>query len=334
MTASYPAACRVSIAPMMQRTDRHCRYFHRLLAPEVGLYTEMVHAQAVMHATDDRFLKHHPSERPLALQLGGSEPEALAQAAARAAATGFNEINLNVGCPSSRVRAGRFGACLMHEPERVAECVVAMREAAAGRPVTVKTRIGTNHRPEFAHLLAFAQAVQRAGVAALVVHARIAVLEGLSPKENRSVPPLCYDVVYRLKRALPDLPVVLNGGVSSPDEIAAHLSKVDGVMLGRAAYASPWRIADLPGAGASGRTRGQVLEAMVDYARHPDQTGVSLGAITRHMAGLYAGQPGAGAWRRALARHAAIPANQAGVLLDYVQHRLQQAACGRARRAA
>ncbi len=326
MTASYPAACRFSVAPMMQRTDRHCRYFHRLLAPEVGLYTEMVHAQAVIHATDDRFLKHHPSERPLALQLGGSEPEALAQAAARAAAAGFNEINLNVGCPSSRVRAGRFGACLMHEPERVAECVVAMREAAAGRPVTVKTRIGTNHRPQFAHLLAFARAVQQAGVTALVVHGRIAVLEGLSPKENRNVPPLRYDVVYRLKGALPDLPVVLNGGVSSSDEIAAHLTRVDGVMLGRSAYTNPWLICELPGVGATGRTREQVLEAMVDYACQPDQAGVSLGAITRHMAGLYAGQAGAGAWRRALARHAAVPANQAGVLFDYAQHRLRHAA--------
>ena len=326
MTASYPAECSVSVAPMMQRTDRHCRYFHRLLAPEVGLYTEMVHAQAVIHATDDRFLKHHPSERPLALQLGGSEPESLGNAAGLAAEAGFDEINLNVGCPSSRVRAGRFGACLMHEPERVAECVVAMREAAPGRAVTVKTRIGTNHRPEFAHLLAFAQAVQQAGVAALVVHARIAVLEGLSPKENRSVPPLRYDVVYQLKRALPDLPVVLNGGVSSPDEIAAHLTRVDGVMLGRAAYANPWRIAELPGAGANGSSREQVLEAMVDYACHPDQADVSLGAITRHMAGLYAGQPGAGAWRRTLARHAATPANQAGLLFDYVLQGLRQAA--------
>ena len=326
MTADYPAACRVSVAPMMQRTDRHCRYFHRLLAPEVGLYTEMVHAQAVIHATDDRFLKHHPSERPLALQLGGSEPAALGKAAGLAAEAGFDEINLNVGCPSSRVRAGRFGACLMHEPERVAECVVAMREAAPARPVTVKTRIGTNHRPEFAHLQEFARAMRQAGVAALAVHARIAVLEGLSPKQNRKVPPLRYDTVYQLKRAFPDLRVVLNGGVSSRDEIMGHLTRVDGVMLGRAAYTNPWLIAELPGAGANGRTREQVLEAMVDYACQPDQVGLSLGAITRHMAGLYAGQPGSGAWRRSLARHAAVPVNQAGVLLDYVQQRLRQAA--------
>lgn len=311
---------------MMQRTDRHCRYFHRLLAPDIGLYTEMVHAQAVLHARDARFLRHHPAERPLALQLGGSDPDALARAAGRAARAGFDEINLNVGCPSSRVRAGRFGACLMHEPQRVAECVAAMRAAAGGQPVTVKTRIGTNHRPGFAQLLEFAQAVQEAGVAALALHARIAVLEGLSPKENRNVPPLRHDVVYRLKRELPGLRIVLNGGVSRPEEVAAHLERVDGVMLGRAAYSNPWLLAELSGAAAAGRSRERVLEAMVEYARGKEQKGVRLGAITRHMAGLYAGQPGAGRWRRALARHAGEPAGSAGVLLDCVPARLRRAA--------
>ena len=323
---TYPAACRISVAPMMQRTDRHCRYFHRLLAPGVGLYTEMVHAQAVLHARDDRFLKHHPAERPLALQLGGSDPEALAQAAERAARAGFDEINLNVGCPSSRVRAGRFGACLMHEPERVAECVSAMRAAAGGRPVTVKTRIGTNHRSGFGQLLEFAQAVREAGVAALAVHARIAVLEGLSPKENRNVPPLRYEVVYRLKRELSGLRVVLNGGVSGPAEVSAHLDRVDGVMLGRAAYSNPWLLAELSGAAAEGRSRERVLEAMVEYARGREQRGVRLGAVTRHMAGLYAGQPGAGRWRRALARHAGEPASGADVLLNCIPAWLKRAA--------
>ena len=311
---------------MMQRTDRHCRYFHRLLAPGVGLYTEMVHAQAVLHARDGRFLRHHPAERPLALQLGGSDPEALARAAERGARAGFDEINLNVGCPSSRVRAGRFGACLMHEPERVAECVAAMRAAPGGRPVTVKTRIGTNHRPGFGHLLEFARAVREAGVAALAVHARIAVLEGLSPKENRNVPPLRYEVVYRLKREMPGLRVVLNGGVSGPAEVSAHLEKVDGVMLGRAAYSNPWLLAELSGAASAGRSREQALEAMVEYACGKDQRGVRLGAITRHMAGLYAGRPGAGDWRRALARHAGEPADNAGVLLECVPARLRRAA--------
>ncbi len=334
--AAYPAACRVSVAPMMQRTDRHCRYFHRLLAPAAGLYTEMVHAQAVIRARDDRFLKHHPAERPLALQLGGSEPELLAQATTLAVAAGFNEVNLNVGCPSSRVRAGRFGACLMHEPERVAECVTAMRAAAGNQPVTVKTRIGTNHQSSFEHLLAFAQAMHEAGAAALAVHARIAVLEGLSPKENRNVPPLRYEVVYRLKQELPGLRVVLNGGVSSASEISAHMQHVDGVMLGRAAYSNPWLLttatgfASPPRTTATGfapspRTREQVVEAMVDYALREWRHGVSLGAITRHMAGLYAGQPGAGDWRRALARHASAPANQAAIILDYVPSGLKRA---------
>ena len=311
---------------MMQRTDRHCRFFHRLLAPEVGLYTEMVHAHAIIHASDERFLKHHPLERPLALQLGGSEPEALGKAAGFAAEAGFDEINLNVGCPSSRVRAGRFGACLMHEPQRVAECVVAMREAAPGRAVTVKTRIGTNHRPDFAHLLEFARAMRQAGVAALAVHARIAVLEGLSPKQNRNLPPLRYEQVYRLKSSLEDLPMVLNGGVYSALEVSAHLDRVDGVMLGRAAYANPWLLTELPGAGGAPPTRALVVEAMVDYACQSDQEGVSLGAITRHMAGLYAGRPGAGVWRRALARHAAAPAGQARVLLEYARPHLRRAA--------
>ena len=300
---------------MLQRTDRHCRYFHRLLAPDAGLYTEMVHSQAVIHSTDGRFLRHHPAERPLALQLGGSEPETLAEATALATRAGFDEINLNVGCPSSRVRAGRFGACLMHEPARVADCVRAMRRRAAGRPVTVKTRIGTNHRPKFSHLLVFAQAMREAGVAALIVHARIAVLEGLSPRENRNVPPLRYEFVYRLKQAMPDLPIVINGGICANSEIASHLEQVDGVMLGRAAYSDPWLLTALPGASRRPGTRVQVVEAMVEYARREEQSGVRLGAVTRHMAGLYAGRPGAGAWRRALARHASAPASEARVLL-------------------
>ena len=286
----FPAACTVSVAPMMQRTDRHCRYFHRLLAPDVGLYTEMVHAQAVIHSTDGRFLRYHPAEKPLALQLGGSRPEVLAEAARLAAGAGFDEINLNVGCPSPRVKAGRFGACLMHEPERVADCVRAMRKETAGRPVTVKTRIGTNHRPKFSQLLAFAQAMQEAGVAALVVHARIAVLEGLSPRENRNVPPLRYEFVYRLKDAMPDLPIVINGGIGGDSEIASHLRRVDGVMLGRAAYSHPWILTALPGMSPQRKTRAQVVSAMVEYARRRDQRGVTLGAITRHMAGSVFGQ--------------------------------------------
>lgn len=339
MAADFPAARAVSVAPMMQRTDRHCRYFHRLLAPGAGLYTEMIHAEAVIHARDGRFLRHDPAERPLALQLGGSEPGVLAEAAARAVAAGFDEINLNVGCPSARVKAGRFGACLMHEPERVAECVRAMRHAAAGRPVTVKTRIGTNHRHKFSQLHAFARAMQAAGAAALIVHARIAVLEGLSPRENRNVPPLRYDAVYRLKEAMPDLPIVINGGVCGNDEIASHLRRVDGVMLGRAAYANPWLLTELPAETAPplrafrnrapqrhAITRERVLEAMVDYAGREEQRGLRLGAITRHMAGLYSGQPGAGAWRRLLARHASAPADQAGLLLGCIPDRLRHAA--------
>ena len=341
MAADFPAARAVSVAPMMQRTDRHCRYFHRLLAPGVGLYTEMVHAEAVIHARDRRFLRHDRAERPLALQLGGSEPGALAEAAGLAAAAGFDEINLNVGCPSARVKAGRFGACLMHEPGRVAECVRAMRDAAAGRPVTVKTRIGTNHRQKFSQLYSFARTTQDAGAAALIVHARIAVLEGLSPKENRNVPPLRYNTVYRLKRALGDWLIVINGGVSSVAECSTHLERVDGVMLGRAAYANPWLLTELPAEtapapaprasaptfpGRHAPTREQVLQIMVNYACQEEQRGLRLGAVTRHMAGLYSGQPGAGAWRRALGRYASAPADQAGVLLDCIPDRLPHAA--------
>src|SRR6516225_1092546 len=232
---------RFCIAPMMEWTDRHCRFFHRLLTRRALLYTEMLTTGAVLHGDRVRLLRFDPSEHPVALQLGGSAPKALAQCARIGADAGFDEINLNAGCPSDRVQEGRFGACLMTEPDLVGDCVAAMK-AAVSVPVTVKCRIGVDDQDPEEALARFAQAVERAGADVLVVHARKAWLKGLSPKENREVPPLDYERVYRLKAARPRLPIVLNGGVAGVEDARVHLSRVDGVMMGRAAYQEPWRL--------------------------------------------------------------------------------------------
>ena len=295
---------------MMECTDRHERYFLRRLTRHTLLYTEMVTEAAVLHGDTRRLLGFHADERPLAIQLGGSEPEALARAAAVAASFGYDEINLNVGCPSSRVSSGRFGACLMAEPDRVAECVQAM-VAASALPVTVKTRTGIDDLDSYEHLYRFASTVVEAGSQTLIVHARKAWLQGLSPKQNRELPPLQYDRVYQLKQDLPDTEVVLNGGVRTLAEVSEHLRQVDGVMMGREAYRNPYLLhkADqtLFDTASPRISRHSVVRAMYPYIEAELDAGTRLTHITRHMLGLFQGVPGAKAWRRWLSENAHRP---------------------------
>lgn len=296
---------------MMDWTDRHCRYVHRLYAPHALLYTEMIVAAAIVRGNAGRLLAHDAAEHPVALQLGGADPLELAAAARIGAAAGFDEINLNVGCPSDRVKSGSFGACLMLRPALVAECVERMRESSRV-PVTVKCRIGIDARDDYEFFSGFAAAMVRAGVAALIVHARAAILAGLTPKENREIPPLKYDYVHRLKRDHPDLPSVLNGGVTDVGAASAHLAAgLDGVMLGRAAYHRPALLAELEQAFIDPDWRVpeplRILERLVPYARAQRQRGVRLHAITRHLHGLITGCAGARAWRRFLSDVASRP---------------------------
>ncbi len=292
----------------MDWTDRHCRTFHRLLAPRALLYTEMVTAPAVIHGDRARLIGFDAAEHPVALQLGGSEPAELAQASRVGAELGYDEINLNVGCPSDRVQSGRFGACLMREPGLVRDCVAAMRESVAsfGTPVTVKCRIGVDDQDEYAGLAAFVEDVQASGCTVFIVHARKAWLQGLSPKENREVPPLNYTRVYRLKAEHPRLTVVINGGVSSVADVRAHLEHVDGVMLGRTAYHEPYRLAEIEHAlhGTPLPDRDEVLARLRPYVEAHLARGDRLQHITRHILGLYQGLPGARAFRRVLSEHA------------------------------
>jgi len=290
----------------MDWTDRHCRYFMRLLSPSVLLYTEMVTAQAIRFGDATKLLQFDRSEHPVALQLGGSDPHMLADAAARGAAEGYDEININVGCPSDRVQSGQFGACLMAEPELVADCVRAM-QSACEVPVTIKTRIGIDDFDNYEFLKTFVTVNMAAGCDTFVVHARKAILQGLSPKENRTVPPLNYDRVYRLKDEFPQLRIILNGGVTTVAECREHLGHVDGVMIGRQAYQRPWFLTELEaefGAGAAARSRRDVVEQMLPYIERELAAGAFLKHITRHMLGLFAGQPGARAWRRSLSENA------------------------------
>jgi len=295
---------RFSVAPMMEWTDRHCRFFHRLLTRRALLYTEMLTTGAVLHGDRTRLLRFDPAEHPLALQLGGSDPHALAKCARIGADAGFGEINLNVGCPSDRVQDGRFGACLMAEPVLVGDCVAAMK-AAVPVPVTVKCRIGIDDQDTEQALETFAQAVEQAGADALIVHARKAWLKGLSPKENREVPPLDYERVYRLKTAHPRLTVVLNGGVGSVEEAFAHLERVDGVMMGRAAYQEPWRLIAVDslffGEDTPVASPKEAAKMLVPYIERELAQGTRLHAITRHLHGLFRAVPGARAFRRHLA---------------------------------
>src|SRR5690606_17524206 len=281
---------RLPVAPMMDWTDRHCRAFHRLLAPGARLYTEMVHANAVIHGDRERLLGYDSSEQPLALQLGGSEPALLAQAARIAAEWGYDEVNLNCGCPSDRVQAGRFGACLMREPALVADCVAAM-VAAVDIPVTVKCRLGVDEDKDYGLFAGFVDRQVAAGAAMVVVHARNAWLKGLSPKENRDVPPLKYDWAYRLKQERPALPVVLNGGLASLEAVQAQEGRVDGVMLGRAAYHDPYLLHRLEAlqTGAELRERADLLRALRPYVEARLANGTALKHITRHILGLFHG---------------------------------------------
>ena len=310
-----------SVAPMMDWTDRHCRVFHRLLTRRARLYTEMLTTGAIIHGDRARLLGFDASEHPLALQLGGSDPADLATSARIGEDFGYDEINLNVGCPSDRVKDGRFGACLMAEPELVASCVDAMKRAVK-IPVTVKCRIGIDDQDPEVSLDALARGVIAAGADVLIVHARKAWLNGLSPKENRDIPPLDYDRVYRLKAALPQVPVIINGGVGSLEEASAHLDHVDGVMLGRAAYQEPWRLLNVDpllfGERAPHATMKDAFEAMMPYIERELARGTRLHAITRHFVGAFHAVPGARAFRRHLAEQGVKPNAGVDVLREAI----------------
>jgi len=295
---------------MMDWSDRHYRYFMRQISASARLYTEMITTGALIHGDVERHLAFNAEEHPVALQLGGSEPDELAQCARLGEHYGYDEINLNIGCPSERVQRGAFGACLMAEPKLVASCVAAIRQQVA-KPVTVKHRIGIDEVEDYAFVRDFVGTVAEAGCRTFIVHARNAVLKGLSPKENREIPPLKYPYVYRLKQDFPQLEIVINGGITSRAQIAEQLQKVDGVMLGRAAYQDPWVLAD------PGKTRAEVVRKMHDYARRMEDT--PLRSIARHMLGLYHGQPHARVWRRMLSDSNRLKRNDPALLLEALE---------------
>ena len=308
---------RLAVAPMLDWSDRHFRYFVRLISRRVLLYTEMVTTAAVLRGDRNRLLNYHPHEHPLAIQLGGSDPDALAQCARIAEDFGFDEVNLNVGCPSDRVQSGRFGACLMAEPELVGACVAAMK-AATSLPVTVKTRIGIDDRDSYPELAGFVQTVADAGCRTFIIHARKAWLKGLSPKENREIPPLRYDVARRVKQDFPALEIVLNGGIASLEQAASHLQDFDGVMIGRAVYHNPYFLADadrlLFGDDRPVPSRREVLEAFLPYVEAELARGVRLHGIARHILGLFHGTPGGRRWRRQVSEDAVKPGADVTVL--------------------
>ncbi|ARP39385.1 tRNA dihydrouridine(20/20a) synthase DusA [Vibrio syngnathi] len=305
-TSKY-AANRLSVAPMLDWTDRHCRYFHRLLSQQTLLYTEMVTTGAILHGKGD-FLEYNEQEHPLALQLGGSNPVDLAACAKLAGERGYDEVNLNVGCPSDRVQNGRFGACLMAEPELVADCVSAMREVT-DIPITVKTRIGIDDQDSYEFLTKFVSTVsEKGGCEQFTIHARKAWLSGLSPKENREIPPLDYDRAYQIKKDFSDLVIAVNGGVTTLEQTKEHLQHLDGVMIGREAYHSPFILAEVDqqifGLDTPIKKRSQVVEEMYPYIERELSNGASLGHISRHMLGLFQSMPGARQWRRYISENA------------------------------
>ena len=301
---------------MLDWTDRHCRFFHRLLTKEAILYTEMVTTGAILYGDPARQLRFNSQEHPVALQLGGSEPQELAQCARIAQDYGYDEINLNVGCPSERVQKGAFGACLMAEPQLIAECVSAM-QAAVAIPITVKNRVGIDDQEDYADLHHFIDTVSQAGCQTFIIHARKAWLKGLSPKENREIPPLRYDLVYQIKQAFPALEIIINGGITTLEQCQQHLQHVDGVMVGREAYHNPWLLAQvdplLYGTPAPLESRQAALLAMLPYVQAQLDAGVPLGHISRHLLGLFQGMPGARAFRRLISENAHKP--DAGVKL-------------------
>ncbi|RLW52072.1 MAG: tRNA dihydrouridine(20/20a) synthase DusA [gamma proteobacterium symbiont of Stewartia floridana] len=298
---------RLSVAPMLDWTDRYCRYFLRLISSHVLLYTEMVTTGAILHGNRARFLDFDPSEHPVALQLGGSEPEALAQCAKLGEQWGYDEINLNVGCPSDRVQSGRFGACLMLTPELVADCVKAMRDQVT-IDVTVKHRIGVDDQDSYQALCDFVGKVSEAGCETFIVHARKAWLQGLSPKENREIPPLHYETVHQLKRDYPDLQIIINGGITTLEQVEENLKQVDGVMIGREAYNNPWILSQadslIYASEGSPASRHQIIESMIPYIDQELSAGTPINRITRHILGLFQGLPGAKKWRRMLSEEA------------------------------
>jgi tRNA-dihydrouridine synthase A len=330
--AAKPRGRRISVAPMMDWTDRHCRVFHRQITRHTWLYTEMVTTGALVYGDVERHLRFSEEEHPVALQLGGSDPADLAISAKLGQQWGYDEINLNCGCPSERVQRGAFGACLMAEPQLVADCVKAMRDAVS-IDVTVKHRIGIDKLDEYSFVRDFVGTVADAGCNTFIVHARNAILKGLSPKENREIPPLKYDVAYQLKREFPGLEIIINGGIKSSDEIALHLEHVDGVMLGREAYHNPYAMAGYDarfyGDAAPVKSRQQVLEAMVPYIQaqldaHAAR-GLKLNSITRHMLGLMAGLPGARGFRQIMSDPKKLAGADPGLLLEAAA-RMHQAA--------
>ncbi|MFT5719810.1 MAG: tRNA-dihydrouridine synthase A [Motiliproteus sp.] len=310
-TAAKPATTRstvdrtFSVAPMLDWTDRHCRYFHRLLTQRALLYTEMVTTGAILHGNTERLLQFNPEEHPVALQLGGSDPAALAECARRAEQWGYDEVNLNVGCPSDRVQNGMFGACLMADPQRVADAVTAMQQAAS-IPITVKHRIGIDDQDSYEFLCRFIESVAAAGCETFIVHARKAILKGLSPKQNRDIPPLDYDRVYRLKQDYPQLEIIINGGIKTLDDCQKHLRQLDGVMVGREAYQNPLLLAEVDQAlyGGDAVDLDRMLMKLCHYCEQQLAQGAQLGWITRHVLGLYQGQPGARRFRRFISENA------------------------------
>ncbi|UPR55453.1 tRNA dihydrouridine(20/20a) synthase DusA [Vibrio sp. ED004] len=300
-------SCRLSVAPMLDWTDRHCRYFHRLLSQQTLLYTEMVTTGAILHGKGD-FLEYNEQEHPLALQLGGSNPVDLAACAKLAGERGYDEVNLNVGCPSDRVQNGRFGACLMAEPELVADCVSAMKEVT-DIPITVKMRIGIDDQDSYEFLTKFVSTVsEKGGCEQFTIHARKAWLSGLSPKENREIPPLDYDRAYQIKKDFSDLVIAVNGGITTLEQTKEHLQHLDGVMIGREAYHSPFILAEVDqqifGLDTPIKKRSQVVEEMYPYIERELSNGASLGHISRHMLGLFQSMPGARQWRRYISENA------------------------------
>lgn len=323
-TATGFSPWRLSVAPMMDWTDTHCRSFHRLLTPNALLYTEMVTTAALLHGDVPRHLRFDAGEHPVALQLGGSQPEALARCAELAQQWQYDEVNLNCGCPSDRVQEGSFGACLMLDPQRVAASVKAMK-SATDLPVTVKHRVGVDHSEDYAFMRHFVETVAAAGCEVFIVHARKAWLQGLSPRENREIPPLTYDLVYRLKQEFPQLTIAINGGIRSVEQCLEHLRHVDGVMIGREAYENPYALAAMDRAlfGGEGELPGreQVLARYDAYVERELAQGTPLARITRHLLGIYRGQPGGRAFRRWLSERA----HRAGAGIEVLHQAIEQA---------
>lgn len=314
---------RLSVAPMLDWTDRHCRYFHRQLTRRTLLYTEMITTGALLFGDASRHLRFNEAEHPVAVQLGGSDPAALARCAKLAEAHGYDEINLNVGCPSDRVQNGAFGACLMATPLLVANCMKAMLDSVSA-PVTIKHRIGIDEMESYDELAHFVGTVSSSGCRSFIIHARKAWLQGLNPKQNREIPPLQYEFVYRLKQEFPDLEIIINGGIETLEQAETHLTSVDGVMIGRAAYQDPWMLADADrrifGTENPASSRAEVVEAMIPYLEaHLREPGGKVSHVTRHLLGLFNGQPGARKWRRALSENAVRKDAGAEVLAEALQ---------------